>query len=91
MATLAILWSQIQAIVSLSSSKGLHKHCNDLPFLREKMKLGRLKNFVIILHDKTEYVARIQILEASANHELVFKKANKLNFILSRSLFKTIR
>ena len=55
------------------------------------MKLERFKNFVIILHDKTEYVARIQILEASANHELVFKKANKLNFILSRSLFKTIR
>ena len=46
---------------------------------------------LIILHDKTEYVARIQILEARANHELVFKKANKLNFIQSRSLFKTIR
>ena len=46
------------------------------------MKLERFKNFVIILHDKTEYVARIQIFGSKCKSWASIKKKpmNQISF-----------
>ena len=41
----------------------LHEIYNDLPFLPEKMKIGKVEKFVAYLHDKTEYVIHIRNLK----------------------------
>ena len=37
----------------------LHELHNDLPFLLERMKIGKVEELVANLHDKTEYVIHI--------------------------------
>ena len=41
----------------------IHELHNDLPFLQERMKIGKVKNLVSNLHDKTEYVIHIRNLK----------------------------
>ena len=49
---------------------------NDLPFLRERMKIEKVKKLVANLHDKTEYVIHIRNLKHTLNHILVLKKVH---------------
>ena len=54
----------------------LEKLCelhNDLLFLTEWMKIGKVENLVANLHDKTEYVIHIRNLKQALNNGLVKK------------------
>ena len=46
----------------------LHELHNDLPFLPERMKIGKVKKLVANLHDKTEYVIHIINLKQALNN-----------------------
>ena len=43
----------------------------DLPFLPERMKIGKVKNFVAKLYYKNKYAVHIQNSKQALNHELV--------------------
>ena len=46
--------------VDVQYPEKLHKIHNDLPFLSERMKLGKIEKLVTNLHDKTEYIIHIR-------------------------------
>ena len=48
--------------------KELHDLHNDLPFLTQRMKFGKVKILVAYLHDKNEYVIHIRNLKEALNH-----------------------
>ena len=50
----------------------LHKLHNDLPFLSERIKLGKIEKLVTNLLDKTEHVIHIRNLKRALNHGLTF-------------------
>ena len=50
----------------------LHKLHNDLPFLSERIKLGKIEKLVTNLLDKTECVIHIRNLKQALNHGLTF-------------------
>ena len=51
----------------------LHELHNDLPFLPERTKTGKVEKLVVILYDKTEYVIHIGNLKQALNRGLVLK------------------
>ena len=51
---------------------------NDLPFLPEKVKLGKIEKLVTNLHDKTEYVIHMTNLKQALNHGLVLNKVDRV-------------
>ena len=55
----------------------LHGLDNDLPFLRERIKIEKDQRFVANLHDKSEYVIHIGNLNKASNHRLVLKKVHR--------------
>ena len=59
----------------------LFELCNDLPFLPERMKIGKVEKLVANLHDKTEYVINIRNLKQALKQRLVLKKVLTLNLI----------
>ena len=56
----------------------LHDLHNDLPFLPERMKIEKVEQFVVNLHDKTEYVIYIKNLKQALNHGLVLEKVHRV-------------
>ena len=52
-------------------------HELDLPFLREQMKLEKVKKLVAKLNDKTEYVTHIKNLKQALNHGLILKQVHR--------------
>ena len=56
----------------------LHELQNDLPFLPERMKIGKFEKHLANFCDKTEYVIHIRNLKQALNHELVLKKVHRL-------------
>ena len=50
---------------------------DDLPFLFERMKIGKVKKLVVNLHNKTEYVTQIRNLKQPLNDELFLKKVHR--------------
>ena len=42
-----------------------------------RMKLGKIENLLINLHNKTEYVRHIRNLKQALNHGLILKKVIK--------------
>ena len=56
----------------------LRKLHNDLPFLPEGMKTGKVEKLVADLHDKTGYVIYIRNLKEPLNQGLVLKKVDKV-------------
>ena len=53
----------------------LEKLCelhNDLLFLPERMKIGKVEKLLANVHDKTEYIIHIRNLKQGLNHGLVF-------------------
>ena len=63
--------------VDIQYPEEVHKLHNDLPFLRERMKIEKVEKLVVNLHDKTEYVIHIRNLKQSSNHQLVLKKVHR--------------
>ena len=43
----------------------------DLPFLKERMKIGKIEQILSNFHDKKEYIIHIINLKQTLNHELV--------------------
>ena len=50
----------------------LHELHNDLPFLPERMKTGKVEKIVTNLHDNTEYFIHTRNLKQALNHGLIF-------------------
>ena len=55
----------------------LHEFHNDLPFLRERLKIEKVEKLVANLHDKIEYIIHIRNFKIVLNHELVLKKVHR--------------
>ena len=55
--------------------RGLHE---DLPFLLERMKIGKCKKLVCNLYDKKNYVVHIRSLKQALNHDLMLKKVHRV-------------
>ena len=55
-----------------------HELHNDLPFLPEIMKLGKVEKLVTNLHDKTDYVIHIRNLKQILNHGLILKTVHRV-------------
>ena len=64
--------------VDVQYLKKIHELHNDLPFLPERMKIGRVEKLVANLRDKTEYVIHIRNLKQALNHGLVFKRFHRV-------------
>ena len=55
----------------------MHELYSDLPFLPERMKIGKIEKLVANLHDKEEYVMHIINLKQELNHRSVLKKVHR--------------
>ena len=60
--------------VNVGYSKGLHENHNELPFLTERMKIGRVEKLVPNLKDKKGYVVHIKALDQALKHGLKLKR-----------------
>ena len=58
---------------------------NYLPFLHERIKIGKVEKLAANLHDKTEYVIHIRKLKQALIHKLVLK-----NFIELLNVIKIL-
>ena len=58
--------------------KELHKNHNELPFLTERMKIGRVERLVPNLKDKKGHVVHIKELDQALKHGLKLKKVNRV-------------
>ena len=65
--------------VDVQCPEKLHEVHNDLPFLPERMKLGKIEKLVTNLHDKSEYVIHIRNLKQALNHGLSLRKSSYSN------------
>ena len=50
----------------------------DLPFLPERMKIGKCKKLACNLYDKKNYVVHIRSLKQALNHGLILKKVHRV-------------
>ena len=64
--------------VDMEYPKGLHENHNELPFLAERMKIGREEQLVPNLKDKMEYVVHIKALDQALKHGLNLKKVHRV-------------
>ena len=60
--------------VDVEYSKELHKNHNELPFLAERIKIGKVEKLVQNLSDKNGYVVHIKTLNQALRHGLKLKK-----------------
>ena len=56
----------------------LHELHNDLLFLLERKKTGKIEKLVANLHEKTEYFMHMRNLKQTLNHGLVFEKVHRV-------------
>ena len=56
----------------------LHENHNELPFLAERMKIGKMEKLVPNLKDKKGYVVRIKTLNQASRHGLKLKKVHRV-------------
>ena len=63
--------------VDVEYPKNLHKLHNELSFLPEKMRLGKVDKLVCSLYDKEKYVVHIDTLKQAMEHGLVLKKVHR--------------
>ena len=64
--------------VDVKYSKNLHDLHEDLPFLPERMKIGKCKKLVYNMYDKKSYVVHIRSLKQVLNHGLILKKVHRV-------------
>ena len=62
--------------VDLKYPENLHGLHEDLPFLPERMKIGKCKKLVCNLYDKKNYVVYIRSLKQALNHGLILKEGS---------------
>ena len=62
--------------VDVQYPKKLYEFHMDLPFLLERMELGKVKKLVTSLHDKNENVIHIINLKQALNHRLILKNVH---------------
>ena len=60
--------------VSVKYPKGLQENQNELPFLTEKMKIGRVER--LVPKNKKRYLVNIKALDQALKHGLKFKKVH---------------
>ena len=58
--------------------KELHENHNELPFLTERMRIGRVEKLVSSLKDKKAYVVHNKALNQALNHGLKLKKVHQV-------------
>ena len=58
--------------------KELHKNNNELQFLTERMKIGRMVKLVPNLQDKKGYVVHTKVLDQALKHGLKLKKVHRV-------------
>ncbi len=63
--------------VDVEYPKTLHKLHNELPFLPEKMRLGKVEKLVCSLYDKEKYIVHIDTLKQAMEHGLMLKKVHR--------------
>ena len=56
----------------------LHDTHNDLPFMPEKMEIGKVEKLVPNLWDKDKYVVHIRALDQVLKHGLVLNKVHRV-------------
>ena len=64
--------------VDVKYPKKLHENHNELPFLLEKMKIGRVEKLVPNLKDKKRYVVHIKALHQALKNGLKFKMVHRV-------------
>ena len=64
--------------VNVDYPKELHENHNELPFLTERMTIGRMKKLVPNLKDKKGYVVHIKTLDQVLKHSLKLKKVHQV-------------
>ena len=62
--------------VDVEYPKELYENHNELPFLAERMKIGREEKFVANLKDKKGYAVQVKTLNQALRHDLKFKKVH---------------
>ena len=62
--------------VDIEYPKELHKNHNGLPFLEERMKIGREEKLVPNCRDKKGYVVHVKTLNQALKHGLKLKKVH---------------
>ena len=65
----------------------LHELHNYLPFLPEKMKIEKVENLVVNLHDKIDHVLHIGNLKQALNHSSVLKKVHRVFKFNQKKIF----
>ena len=71
-------WKGYILEVNVKYPKELYKPQNDLPFLLERNKLGKVEKLVSSLEDKSGYVIHMKSLKQALNHGLVLKKVHRV-------------
>ena len=64
--------------VDVKCPKNLRFLHEDLPFLPERMKIGKCKKLACNLYDKKNYVVHIRSLKQALNHGLILKKVHRV-------------
>ena len=64
--------------VDVNYPKELHKNHNELPFLTERMKIGRVEKLVPNLKNKKGYLVHIKALDQALKHSLKLKKVHQV-------------
>ena len=63
--------------VSVAYPRELHDYHNDLPFMCERMVIGRVEKFVPNLYYKKRYVIHIRALDQALKHGLVLERIHR--------------
>ena len=71
--------------VDIQYPEKLHELCNDLLFLPERTKTGKIENFVTNFHDKTEYFIHIRNLKQALNHGLI--EMRKTQILINKPVY----
>ena len=69
-------------------SKDLHENHNELPFLVEKMKIGREEKLVANLKHKKRYVVHIKALDQALKYGLKLKNVHRFIAFQQRKWMK---
>ena len=74
--------------VDVGHPKRLHNQHNGLPFLPEKMKLGKVEKLVCNLYNKCRYPIHIKTLKQALEHGLILKKVHRVIVFKQSAWFK---
>ena len=73
--------------VDVQYLKKLHELHNYLPFLPERIKIEKVENLVVNLHDKIDHVIHIGNLKQALSHSLVLKKFHRVFKFNQKKIF----